>query len=59
MRGGILESEARSILNVKPKASDAEVKEVRTFGLASPTRRAPRAAPTRSSHAQRGRLPRD
>ena len=43
MRGGVLESEARSILNVKPKASDAEVKEVRTFGLASPTRRAPRA----------------
>ena len=29
MRGGILETEARSILNVKPKATDAEVQEVR------------------------------
>ena len=40
MRGGILESEARSILNVKPKASDAEVKEVPTRPRAGP--RAPR-----------------
>ena len=34
VRGGMMETEARSILNVKPKAPEAEVQEVRT-GLGS------------------------
>ena len=29
VRGGMMEAEARGILNVKPKAPDAEVQEVR------------------------------
>jgi hypothetical protein len=33
VRGGMMEAEARNILNVKPKAPEAEVQEVRMHGL--------------------------
>ena len=29
VRGGMMEAEARNILNVKPKAAEAEIQEVR------------------------------